>query len=313
MAEEVPFTRRPSLQKQQDEPQPYAGPRRFFKTVAGPGITAYPSDAGAATAGQADVYYARYIRDVAFTETVGRQTLSYTNTATPTYEYICNLVPDNYIPVGSICLCFREGGRWYTIDPLPTGDGTPVPCETCVDLTLDAQWSVELSGFPLLYVGTDLDGGGMPDLGGPNVVFLNGTWILQDIRNFLGEPDEVQGWLPPYDSCISCFGSTTPNYLESCTWFSGVARLTNRSPSWSKYESLQVWMYISDDSIPGNVICRLIIRQCIDSIGGASNTECFQLAVYTCSTFDCAGPNVFSRDSSIVSAPSTLTVTLLNP
>lgn len=90
----------------------YAGPRAFFKTVAHPVYptgTAYP-EAGA----EPNVYLARRVKNVTFVEEPGRQTLDYD--LTDQYAHIFNLEPLKYIEEGSVVLCFREGGSWYTID-----------------------------------------------------------------------------------------------------------------------------------------------------------------------------------------------------
>lgn len=90
----------------------YAGPRAFFKTVAHP---VYPSGTDYPEAqDEPNVYRARKLKNVAFTEEPGRQTLTYDTT--DQYAHIFNLEPLKYIEEGSVVLCFREGGRWYTID-----------------------------------------------------------------------------------------------------------------------------------------------------------------------------------------------------
>lgn len=98
----------------------YAGPRAFFKTVAHPVYptgTAYP-----VASDQPNVYRARKLKNVEFVEEPGRQTLSFDET--DQYAHIFNLEPLKYIEENSVVLCFREGGRWYTIDKVATGD----PC-----------------------------------------------------------------------------------------------------------------------------------------------------------------------------------------
>lgn len=90
----------------------YAGPRAFFKTVAHPVYptgTAYPE-----AVDEPNVYRARKLKNVAFLEEPGRQTLDYD--LTDQYAHIFNLEPMKYIEEGAVVLCFREGGRWYTID-----------------------------------------------------------------------------------------------------------------------------------------------------------------------------------------------------
>ena len=98
----------------------YAGPRAFFKTVSHPVYptgTAYPL-----ASEQPNVYRARKLKNVAFVEEPGQQALSFDETEQ--YAHIFNLEPLKYIEEGSVVLCFREGGRWYTIDKVLTGD----PC-----------------------------------------------------------------------------------------------------------------------------------------------------------------------------------------
>lgn len=85
------------------------GPRRFFKTVAGPGMTAYPTEGSAPT-----VYYARMLRNVSFPKSVGAQSLTYS--LTDIYDYVFNLEVAKYIEVGAVVLCFGENNRWFTID-----------------------------------------------------------------------------------------------------------------------------------------------------------------------------------------------------
>lgn len=98
----------------------YAGPRAFFKTVAHP---VYPTGTSYPLASeQPNVYRARKLKNVAFVEEPGQQALSFDETEQ--YAHIFNLEPLKYIEEGSVVLCFREGGRWYTIDKVLTGD----PC-----------------------------------------------------------------------------------------------------------------------------------------------------------------------------------------
>lgn len=82
---------------------------RFFLSVAGPGMTAYPAISSSPT-----VYYGRMLKNVTFTETVGAQSLSYSTT--DNYDYFFNLATEDYVEEGSVVLCFELGNQWYTID-----------------------------------------------------------------------------------------------------------------------------------------------------------------------------------------------------
>lgn len=88
----------------------YAGPRAFFKTVAGPG----PYDAYPGAGENPSVYYARRLKNVTFPRAIGNQSLEYDTT--DHYDFVFNLEPLKYIEEGAIVLCFRENGQWYTID-----------------------------------------------------------------------------------------------------------------------------------------------------------------------------------------------------
>jgi hypothetical protein len=100
----------------------YAGPRAFFKTATGPGVypnqTAYPESNIVP-----NVYYARKLKNVTFPRTVGIQALTYDET--DQYDFIFNLEPEKYIEEHSVVLCFRENGRWFTIDKVLEDDLYP--------------------------------------------------------------------------------------------------------------------------------------------------------------------------------------------
>lgn len=85
------------------------GPRRFFKTTAGPEEAAYPVEEDGPT-----VYYARMLKNVSFAKAVGAQSLTYETTEI--YDHIFNLEVAKYIEEDSVVLCFGENNRWYTID-----------------------------------------------------------------------------------------------------------------------------------------------------------------------------------------------------
>lgn len=94
---------------QQPTSMPSVPRKEFFLTLAGPGATAYP-DAGDSP----NVYYARQLKNVTFTETPGAQTVTYDTT--DHYACVLNLESSNYIEAGSILLCDRKNGRWWTVD-----------------------------------------------------------------------------------------------------------------------------------------------------------------------------------------------------
>lgn len=163
MSDEYSPMRRPNLQPQQDEPGRYAGARRLFKTVAGPGDTPYPPDESAdAVPGKIPVYYAEYLKNVKYEKTVGTQDIQYTGTGVKTY--IGNLEPRTYIPEGSICLAFQENGLWFTIDPLPASiDNTSGPCSQCTALTEDSQWAIPIPDLNFEVQSTPTTGIALPD------------------------------------------------------------------------------------------------------------------------------------------------------
>jgi hypothetical protein len=84
-------------------------PREFFETIAGPDATPYPAEVD-----EPNVYYARRLKNVRFTETVGQQTLTYDTTEDK--RFIFNMEAEKYIEEGSIISCWRQNGQWWTID-----------------------------------------------------------------------------------------------------------------------------------------------------------------------------------------------------
>lgn len=123
-------------------------PRKFYKTIAGPGMTAYP-----AKSSNPNVYYAQRVEAISFSKTVGKQTLGYTDTTI--YDYVFNLEPKKYIEVNSIVLCFREYGQWFTIDKVL--DAVSHPCTTT---PLPSTMKLDTDGN-LVYRITDNMGQGM--------------------------------------------------------------------------------------------------------------------------------------------------------
>lgn len=87
---------------------PITNQMRFYQTVAGPGGTAYPTEAS-----NPNSYYVRWLKQINFTEVPGTQTL---NSATTTkYDYIHNMAKDSYIPIGTKGMAWKFGARWYTL------------------------------------------------------------------------------------------------------------------------------------------------------------------------------------------------------
>lgn len=84
----------------------------FWKTIAGPGATAYPADGTSPT-----VYNARPLRDVSFSDTPGAQSLTFTEiTGTEHERRFFNLETAKYIEEGSVVACWENSGKLFTID-----------------------------------------------------------------------------------------------------------------------------------------------------------------------------------------------------
>ncbi|MBW3538750.1 MAG: hypothetical protein KY476_00620 [Planctomycetes bacterium] len=89
------------------------GRRRFFRTVAGPGGTRYPTPADAPT-----VYYCEQLRDVRFEAVAGETPLEVETFSPSRFEHVYQLVPGHYVPLGGVLLGERHGGEWFAVDGL---------------------------------------------------------------------------------------------------------------------------------------------------------------------------------------------------
>lgn len=177
----------------------YAGPRAFFKTVAGPG----PYDAYPGAGENPSVYYARRLKNVTFPRAIGNQALEYDTT--DHYDFVFNLEPLKYIEEGAIVLCFRENGQWYTIDKvleerpccgnrLFRGPGSLSP----VTLSLESRqtWrAISTSCSPVLSPSPIVASLGGTDIALnyewpiPSSVQSGATWV-----DPLGSLDTTKGW-----------------------------------------------------------------------------------------------------------------------
>lgn len=83
----------------------------FFVTLAGPDAEPYPGE-------PANVYYARKASNVKFTKEAGYQTVTYDTLES--YDHILDLVTGSYLEEGSLVLCVRMFGQWYTWDKVPS-------------------------------------------------------------------------------------------------------------------------------------------------------------------------------------------------
>lgn len=83
----------------------------FVKTIAGPGVTAYPPEGDNPT-----VYYCQFLAGVTYPLTVGAQVLSYT--ALQRFGFVFNLCDGAYIEVNSVIGVFPKNNRYWTMDKL---------------------------------------------------------------------------------------------------------------------------------------------------------------------------------------------------
>ena len=131
-----------------------AGPRRFFKTIAGPGDTPYPSDGENPPV---NVYHVCWQANPDYEETPGAQ--EFHSVDTSANGFILNLKPERYMPLGTKGLAFLENGKYYTWDDIPNGfvthrkydvDGNLLWSRdhgaTVYDIVMDASGSVYVVG-----------------------------------------------------------------------------------------------------------------------------------------------------------------------
>lgn len=87
---------------------PFVKRRAFFRTMAGPESTEYPSWTVCPA-----TYYAERLIVVRFDPVVGADELEYVGSGQ--FAVIHNQPEANYIPEGTIVLCWQEYTRWYTV------------------------------------------------------------------------------------------------------------------------------------------------------------------------------------------------------